>query len=353
MLESIQTMGDALQHLENMKKNTNCICNVFNCLLDAFIYLFGGIFCVFLYSSCGEDNLEIIDISNQDGCIVIVPDIQYYTNDKVNYKYLDAIVDFCNEKKNNISFLLQTGDITNNNRFEQWNNAYQRFFSKLPKVFPIVFCLGNHDYYGNNGSASKRESNCPSELTPVSDVVMPTSFWDNYLKYVTLDNKKMAVLSLEFAPRNITLEWADKVIKDNKDIPIIILTHAFLNNSGKMFDSSDPKCDNKYSQKYYTMSNDYLNDSKEIFDKIIYNNPNVKMVVCGHCVSRNYIECLEKKNANNENVYCIMVNYQHYINGGSGNIGLLLYNQGRFELRSFNAESRLFGDVKISFDLVI
>lgn len=345
-------MGDALLHLEKIKNHTNCICDVFNCPIGAFIYLFGGIFCVFLYSSCREDNLEIIDISNQDGYIVIVPDIQYYTNDKANYKYLDAIVDFCNEKKNNISFLLQTGDVTNNNRFEQWNNGYQLFFSKLPKMFPVVFCLGNHDY-GNNGRSVKRESNCPSELTPVSDVVMPKSLWDNYLKYVTLDNKKMAVLSLEFAPRDITLEWADKVIKDNKETPIIILTHAFLNNSGKMFDSSDPNCDNKYSQKYYTMSNDYLNDSKEIFDKIIYNNPNVKMVVCGHCISRNYIECLEKKNVNNENVYCIMVNYQHYINGGSGNIGLLLYNQGRFELRSFNAESRLFGDVKISFDLAI
>lgn len=304
---------------------------------------------LFIAISCNPDLLpkEKLD---ELGRIVIVPDIQYYTNNEDNYKYLDAIVGYCKEKQDKIYCLLQTGDVTNNNQPVQWGNSQKLFFSQLPIVFPTIFCLGNHDY-GENGSSKERQSNFPVELTPAMDTVMQNSLWDNYLRYVMIDNTQMAVLSLEFAPRNEVLEWADGVIKANADIPIIILTHAFLNNSGKLFDSSDSQCDNKYSQKYYRMGGDYLNDSQEIFDKIIYNNPNVKMIICGHCVSKNYIDCLEKKNVKNEKVYCIMVNYQHYRNGGDGNIGLLYYHQGQFTLKSFNTASRKFGNIDIPLDL--
>lgn len=306
---------------------------------------------VFFLYACNDANFfdSQYDVTDK-GCIVIVPDIQYYTNNEEYYKYLDAIVNYCYDKEEDISLLLQTGDVTNNNQPVQWENSQKLFFSQLPKALPTIFCLGNHDY-GENGKSKERQSNFPVELTPVMDTVMQNSLWDNYLRYVEIDNKKLAVLSLEFAPRNEVLEWANGVIKANADIPIIILTHAFLNNSGQMFDALDPSCDNKWTQKQYRMGNDYLNDSKEIFDKIIYNNPNVKIVVCGHCVSKNYIECLEKKNAQNENVYCIMVNYQHYRNGGDGNIGLLYYHQGQFTLKSFNTVSRKFGNIDIPLDL--
>ena len=286
------------------------------------------------------------------GRIVIVPDIQYYTNSESRSKFLDAIVSYCEDERDSISFLLQTGDVTNNNQEWQWENGYNLFFSKIPNTFPYVFCLGNHDY-GNKGSSRERLSNFPGKMTPVRDVVMPASRWDNYLRYMNLGEEKWAVLSLEFAPRNEVLEWANDVIKANIHVPIIILTHAFLNNSGELFDATDPLCDNQYSQKYYLMGNDYLNDSKEIFEKIIYSNTNVKMVVCGHCVSKNYIECLEKKNAKSESVYCIMVNYQHYENGGSGIIGMLDYHQGHCILRSFNTVSNTYGKVNIEFDLQI
>lgn len=313
-------------------------------------YIFLSLLILNTFCSCSDDTMEKLDMSSYEGCIVVVPDIQYYTNDKKLFKYLDAIVNFCTEEQDNISFLLQTGDVTNNNQIEQWDNGFKYFFSKLPPMFPIVFCLGNHDY-GQNGKSETRTSNIPNRLSPIQDEVMPSSEYDNYLRYVMLGNTRYGVLSLEFAPRNEALDWADHVIKANSDIPIIILTHAFLNNSGKMFDSTDNMCDNKYSQKYYKMGDDYLNDSKEIFDKIIYNNPNVRMVVCGHCISDNYIECLEKENINGDSVFCIMVNYQHYSNGGAGYIGILYYNHGIFNLRDYNVVNKSFGRVNVTFDI--
>lgn len=306
---------------------------------------------LFIAFSCESDKLPQEKLENA-GNIVIVPDIQFYTNNEERFEYLAAIVDYCKEKQDSIYFLLQTGDVTNNNQPWQWENSQKLFFSQLPKIFPTIFCLGNHDY-GKNGSSKERQSNFPVELTPAMDTVMQNSLWDNYLRYVVIEQKKLAVLSLEFAPRNEVLEWANGVIKANADTPIIILTHAFLNNSGKIFDASDSLCDNKYSQKFYIMGGDYLNDSQEIFDKIIYNNPNVKMVICGHCGTKNYIDCLNKKNVKNENVCCIMVNFQHYSEGGAGNIGLLYYYKGQFHLKSLNTVSREFGSLDIPLDVTL
>ncbi len=306
------------------------------------------LFASMYFTSCEREESTSLE-DGYEKIIVVVPDIQYYTNNLDRIKYLESIVGFCNNNQEKISFLLQTGDITNNNNPEQWRNGHKLFFSKLPSSFPVVFCLGNHDY-GLNGGSAKRESFFPLELTPVRDEVMPLSQWDNYLRYVESDGKKMAILSLEFAPRNEVLEWADKIIKENSEIPIIILTHAFLNNDGQIFDMTDPQCNNQYSQKYYVMGGDYLNDSKEIFDKIIYNNSNVRMVICGHCISGNYIECINKKNATGSDVYFIMVNYQHYTEGGAGMIALLKYKNGCFHLQSYDTYNKVYGKVNISFD---
>lgn len=303
--------------------------------------------------SCNNDNPIDPDIVISDvGTIAIVPDIQYYTNDENRSVYLTSILDYLTSEQENISFILQTGDVTNNNQTWQWENGDSLFFSKIPKTIPFVYCLGNHDY-GNNGSSKERKSNFPEKMMPVRDLVMPSSQWDNYVRFLMLGDTKIAILSLEFAPRNEVLEWADEVIRTYPDTPFILLTHAFLNNSGKIFDSSGPNCDNKWSQKQYVMGGDYVNDSKEIFDKIVANNSNVKFIICGHCVSKKYIECLEEKNSSGGSVYCIMVNYQHYKDGGSGNIGLLDYSQGHFCLRSFDTVNNTYGKINISFDLEI
>ncbi len=329
-----------------------------NIFLEILMPMFRVIFCLLFFlvitlQACNEENpITSSNEEDEQECVVIVPDIQYYTNSEERIKYLDAIVDYCKERQDVISFLLQTGDITNNNQLWQWNNSYRHFFSQLPKSFPVISCLGNHDY-GENGLSNERQSNVPAELTPDMDAVMPMSKWDNYLRYVTLENKTLAILSLEFAPRNAVLEWADSIIKQNANIPIFILTHAFLNNVGQLYDASNSQNDNLCSQKDYVLGKEYLNDSKEIFDKIIYNNPNVKLIICGHSLSKNYIECLVKKNVNNDNVYCIMVNYQHYKDGGAGNIGLLLHSQGYFKLKTFNVISRTSWGKNIPFELEI
>ena len=106
-----------------------------------------------------------------------------------------------------------------------------------------------------------------------------------------------------------------------------------------------------YSPKTYYMGGGYLNDAQEIFEKIIYKNTNVKMVVCGHSLSPIFIEYLEIPKLEGDKVHCIMVNYQMYSEGGSGNVGLLFSQESKFVLYSYSAGTGTKMNYKVSFDL--
>ncbi len=212
----------------------------------------------------------------------------------------------------------------------------------------MIYCLGNHDY-GDNGYSATRTSNIPEKLRQVGDIQMEGCSLDNYVRFVQLDGRSFAVLVLEFAPRNEVLNWANNVIQENCDIPFIILTHAFLNNQGKLFDHKDPYCDNEYSQKSYSMGGDYLNDSREIFDKIIYANTNIKMIICGHCLHRDFIAIEYVPNEKGNEVPCIMVNYQHAADGGNGYIGVLAIKDEKFMLCSYSTSEKKYKRLYATF----
>jgi len=303
-----------------------------------------------LLCSCEGDfsDSQPINAVNYDESIAIIPDIQFYTNTEDYYHYIKSITDYCNSSRHKISVCLQTGDLTNNNEEWQWTNANQKFISQMPKDIPLIYCLGNHDY-GDLGSSNKRESNIPLSMLLVGDVSMPNSKYDNFLKFVNIGATKYAVLVLEFAPRNNVLEWSNEIIKKYSDIPFIILTHAFLNKQGVLFDYRNADCDNSDSQKVYSMGGDYVNDSKEIFDKIIYNNVNVKMVICGHSLHKDYIAVEYVDNEAGKHIPCIMVNYQDYADGGKGMIGILAKKGNTCYLYSYSTVSSTYTGYYTSF----
>lgn len=302
--------------------------------------------------SCSKEDYSLGDDYIPDNSIVIIPDIQNYTDKQRRFKYLESIALFCNKQRelNHIIKCLQVGDITNNNQTWQYDNARQHFFSKFSKdVYPI-FCLGNHDY-GNNGSSDQRFTRIPLDLLPSRSVLMDTDNPENYVHYFEIDGKPFAILVLEFATRNETLKWANSIIKGEPSISFIILTHSFLNNDGLLFDTANQNLNQTFNPKYYKMSGEYINDSIEVFEKIVYDNDNVKMIICGHCLSPNYIEYLAIENQFGNMVHCIMVDYQHYSEGGYGYVGCLSFLQDRCVLRSYSTVKKRYGLINIEFVL--
>lgn len=299
--------------------------------------------------SCDKIEIPINDINGLGSCVMIVPDIQNYTDNEEYFKYLNSIVDFYNANQDLIDAVFQTGDLTNNNQLWQYENAYNHFFSKFNEKGQLVYCLGNHDY-GNNGSSDIRISNYQEYMMPPYDIRMEGSKYENYVRYVILDGRIYGVMVLEFCTRNETLVWANEILKSNTSTPFIILMHVFLDQNGELFDFANPNIENKgSSHKKYKMGDDYKNDSREIFDKIIYNNPNVKLVICGHCLTPSYINVHSESNVDDKLVYMIEVNFQHYSEGGSGCVGLLEILNGNYRIRSYSAYYKKFTGINIVF----
>ena len=315
---------------------------------DQFFIITIFLFTLPLFSCEGDYVEEKYSELEPKASIIIVPDIQNYTHAEVGFKYLNAIADYYHDNREQFDAILQVGDLTNNNQVWQYENAYQYFYSKFEKDELLVFFLGNHDY-GNNGSSDIRMSNIPESILPLYDIGKEGAKWENYVKYITLDGKKYGVMVLEFCTRNETLEWANTIISADTLTPYIILTHAFLNEKGEMYDIDNTAINNYDSPKAYKMGDDYKNDSKEIFDKLIYNNANIKLVICGHSLTPSYMNVLSVRNKQGLPVHMIMVNYQHYREGGEGNVGILDISGDSYRLRSFSTYYRRYGDRDIRF----
>ena len=302
-----------------------------------------------IFSGCDVEPTSIADDPSKDvKSILIVPDIQNYTDNEQRAFYLDSISDYYIKNISNYVACFQLGDLTNNNRVNQYEVAFNHFFGKFPKGKEAYFCLSNHDY-GNNGLSDIRQSNIPDFMKPVSDFTMEGCAFENYVRYLDIGEKRYAVMDLEFCPRNETLEWANEVVSSQPTMPYIILTHVFTNKYGQVHDESDPSIYPGGSQKRYAMGDDYHNDSMEIFNKLINNNPNIMLVVCGHTLLLDYIGVTSLKNSLGQDVFIVTVNYQHYSEGGSGIVGVLDFCEGSYRIRNFSTVTKSFGNIDIAF----
>ena len=304
----------------------------------------------FFLTSCSKETIaNRVDELEGNARIMIVPDIQHYTDNDANLGYLDAIADYYVSHKQCFAGCFQVGDVTNNNVSWQWENAYNHFFSKFPTGGEPYFCLGNHDY-GDNGKSGTRTSNIPEYLYPVFDLQMTDCEYENHVRFLQIDTQAYAVLDLEFAPRNEAIAWANDVVAQYPAVKFIILTHVFTNKYGQIHDETDTNVYHGSSQKTYSMGGeDYINDSMEIFEKLINNHPNIIMVICGHTLIPDYIEVCSKRNSVGKDVYIVTVNYQHYTNGGNGYVGILDFMDMGFRIRSFSTVKQKYGSIDISF----
>ena len=308
-------------------------------------------FLLLICAGCEDDSLDpsIPDDPSRDvKSILIVPDIQNYTDNEKRFFYLDSISDYYIRNVSNYVACFQLGDLTNNNHVDQYEAAYNHFFSKFPQGKEVFFCLGNHDY-GKDGLSDVRQSSIPEYMLPVSDFTMEGSVYENYVRYLDIGQERYAVMDLEFCPRNDTIEWANEVVSSQPTMPFIILTHVFTNKYGQVHDENDPNVYHSGSQKRYPMGGDYHNDSMEIFNKLIKNNPNIFMVVCGHTLLLDYIGVTSLKNCLGKDVYIVTVNYQHFTEGGNGIVGVLDLFEDSYRIRSFSTITKSFGNIDIAF----
>jgi hypothetical protein len=111
----------------------------------------------------------------------------------------------------------------------------------------------------------------------VTGVREPGHIENNY-SLIEIGSRRWLIVGLEYAPRNSVVDWANDVIKRHTGIPVILVTHAYL-------DGSDGTRYHALGQHGYPTgiaSIEATNDGEMLWKKLVEPNHNIRLVVCGH-----------------------------------------------------------------------
>jgi len=257
--------------------------------------------------------------------LVLLPDTQVYS---LRYPGLFLtqtgwIVQNCDQR--NIAFVLHLGDITNNNTVAEWERARTALTLMDGKV-PYAFCPGNHDY-GPNGNASTRETQM-NEYLPYSSYVGSPTFggamepgkMDNTYHFFEAGGHQWIVVSLEWAPRDETVAWANDVMTLYPDHKGILITHAYMNNNDLRYDYTDTQNPQTYNPHLYSTPGT-KNDGQQLWDKLVRKH-NFVFAFNGHVLGDG-TGYMASRNDQGKIVHQMLANYQMRTLGGETYMRLL------------------------------
>ncbi|MDR2038483.1 MAG: metallophosphoesterase [Bacteroidales bacterium] len=271
--------------------------------------------------------------------MILIPDPQSYVKFARNQPLLELMTAWIEDNvgKLNISLVLCTGDMVEQNELLnpdgkngdqpsklQWESV-SKAFNRLDGKVPYMVTTGNHDF-GIVSSENRRThfneyfpvDKNPLNMKMLRDVSLdewgvPTLTNATY-EYTSPHGKKMLILVLEFAPREATIEWAKKIVNQEKykNHEVILLTHSYLNS----------KSEHIVKEGYALTDANY---GKAIWEKLVQPSGNIKMVFAGHIGAPNnpqaHLGFRTDLNAAGKEVQQMVFNAQALGGGWHGNGG--------------------------------
>lgn len=205
--------------------------------------------------------------------LAVLPDTQFYSQQlpylfELQTRWIAAVA-----HQIDLRYVLHLGDIVNSNSPLEWERAAQAM-SFLDGVVPYVVVPGNHDY-GPAGDASTRDTLMNHYLGFDKSARQPgfggAYEWgklDNTYHLFTAGGRDYIVVALEWAPRNVVLEWADGVMRQHPQRYGILVTHAYLNHNDRRYDHTDPVHPQDFNPHAYRTPGK-VNDGEEIWQKLV------------------------------------------------------------------------------------
>ncbi|WP_052475880.1 metallophosphoesterase [Cohnella kolymensis] len=231
-----------------------------------------------------------------------ITDTQYYSEkyphiyDSMNQYIVD------NRDKLKIDYTIHTGDIVDSwDSPQQWANADKSMKILDDAKMPYGVVSGNHDvnfekadyaeyykYFGRD-----RFVNQP---TYGGDLENNRDHYD----LVSSNGNDFIFLYLGWSIDQQTIDWANDVLKKYPNRNAIVATHMYISPNGK-----------------------YSGQGQEMWDKVVANNQNVFMVVCGH---HHGVAYNVKHAPDGRTVIEMLYDYQSGPEGGSGYLRLLHFD---------------------------
>ena len=244
-----------------------------------------------------------------DFTVVILPDTQLYSQ-----LYPDTYVSQTEWIKDrleadNIKFVIHLGDIVqnHNSKEEEWRAA-DRAHRILDGVVPYSMVPGNHDMEYVDKKVLRD--------TRLYNKYFPPARFEKYSWYgghrgdtndsnyclFEASGMKFMVLSLEFTPRDETLQWASQIVASHPEHRVIVVTHCYMRPNGR-----DTACGTSYGLEG--------NSGQGVWEKFVRKQEKVVMVVSGHVLG---VGMQTSANDAGQPVHEMLVDYQGLPNGGNG-----------------------------------
>ncbi len=221
--------------------------------------------------------------------MVIVPDIQNLSTAAYEKEWLKTagwIAD--NVERENIVHVIGLGDSSwqaTAREYERARLGWDLFTDKVSwNNVP-----GNHDYpWDREYRYSAVYANAFGEeyLNSTASKGVYQGYFEDPYGRSTVENSyycfgvngvRWMVLQLEFAPRQHVMDWANERLEEYADHNVIVVTHGYLNGDGTRCN-----CWQAFME-YDEEEGGYMGSTTTVmWDKMIRNNDNVKMVLCGH-----------------------------------------------------------------------
>ena len=257
--------------------------------------------------------------------LIALPDTQIYSESypEIFTSQTQWIRDHKHE--DNIVFVVHEGDIVNHSDDEQqWWNA-DTSMSNLDGVVPYVLTVGNHDLASNGATDDRSESvNSFNTYFPASRYESETWYGghmgegnENSFSFFDAAGVEFMVISLEFGPRDGTLEWANTIVSKYKDERVIVVTHSYMyaDNTRVNRDGWDP---HRFRIAYHD------NNGEEMWDKFVKLHPNIFLVLSGHTLGGG-VGRLTSEGVHGNAVHQLLANYQGEPYGGVGWLRLMKF----------------------------
>jgi hypothetical protein len=282
--------------------------------------------------------------------VVVLPDTQFYA---AGYpEIFKAQTRWIRDHRvsANLVAVLHEGDIVDaSSSKNQWQLASDAF-ADLDGVIPYLLLAGNHD----------EDTNRQGDMAAYFPVARFSPYaWfggtyeanktENGYAEVAIGDTVWLLLALEFGPRDAVVAWADGVLKANATKPAILVTHAYLYNDGTRYDITKTPAQSFDPDTYNYTPLEGTNDGEQLWQKLIVQNENVKLVLSGHCLGdpANAIPAaarLTSVRPSGSKVHQLLANYQtcadmgccaQYpdLHGGNGYLRLLEFDEANRRIR--------------------
>jgi Calcineurin-like phosphoesterase len=256
-----------------------------------------------------------------------------------------------NKLSSNIRFVTHVGDVVNDaTSSAQWANA-KAAMSTLDKArVPYGVAAGNHDVR-DAGSASN-----PYETAKYLKNFGPQNYqgqsWYKGASPTGMSNYQVFTGGgTQFLAMHINVDtpieelaWAQGVLAANRDKPVMITTHRYLQDAEDYTGGFPIVPSGRYPDIWYNLEPIYSPNgikSEQFFQDFVRTNKNVFMVNCGH-FHEEYRQT--SKNAYGQDVHEVLADYQDDANGGNGFMRLMTFDTAanKINVKSYSSWTNEF-----------